>query len=105
MITKKYSLIKIIGNDIFQNGIIPLILLIIIIISSILIITITHKTRILTSQKNLIIEERENLDIEWRNLILEKKSLENHIRIERFSIEKLQMIYVDPAQEHIVIIK
>ncbi|MGP1957358.1 MAG: cell division protein FtsL, partial [Arsenophonus sp. ER-QC15-MAG3] len=39
-------------------------------------------------------EKKEFLDIEWRNLILEENLLVNHSRIERLSVERLQMIHV-----------
>lgn len=105
MTMKKYSLIRIIAYDIFQHGAGPLILLIVIIVSAFSIITISHQTRLLTAQKDSITEEKESLNIEWRNLILEENSLGNNSRVERFSVEKLQMIHVDPTQEHIVIAK
>ncbi|MDT9587482.1 MAG: cell division protein FtsL [Candidatus Arsenophonus melophagi] len=102
---KKYSLIRIIAYDILWNGITPLILFILIIVSAISIITVSHHTRLLTVKKDLMTEEKESLDIEWRNLILEESSLVNHSRIERFSMEKLHMIHVDPTQEHILMTK
>ncbi len=105
MTAEKYSLIRIIAYDIFRHGAVPLILLIVIIISAISIVTVSHQTRLLTAQKDLMTEEKESLDIEWRNLILEENSLGNHSRVERLSVEKLQMIHVDPTQEHIVIAK
>ncbi|MFV9996612.1 MAG: cell division protein FtsL [Arsenophonus endosymbiont of Dermacentor nuttalli] len=105
MTAEKYSLIRIIGYDIFRHGVIPLMLLIVIIISAVSIVTVSYETRLLTAQKDLMTEEKESLDIEWRNLILEENSLGNHSRIERLSIEKLHMIHVDPTQEHIVIVK
>ncbi|WMY95979.1 MAG: cell division protein FtsL [Arsenophonus sp.] len=105
MVLKTDNLIKIISNDIFQYGKIQLILLIIIMISAILVITVSHKTRILIIDKNITITEKESLDIEWRNLILEENVLGNHSRIERLSKEKLQMIHVDPIEENIVIEK
>ncbi|MFP3014379.1 MAG: cell division protein FtsL [Arsenophonus sp.] len=103
MRTNKYSLIRIITYDIFHRGTIPLILLIVIIISAILIITVSHQTRLLTSQKDLMTKEKEYLDVEWRNLILEESLLGNYIRIKQVSVENLQMINLDPAQEYIVI--
>ncbi|WMY95430.1 MAG: cell division protein FtsL [Arsenophonus sp.] len=105
MVLKTDNLIKIINNDISQYGNIQLILLIIIMISAILVIAVSHKTRILITHKNIIITEKESLEIEWRNLILEENVLGNHSRIERISKEKLQMIHVDPIQENIVIEK
>ncbi|WP_409013989.1 cell division protein FtsL [Arsenophonus sp.] len=105
MIVEKYNLIRIISYDIFRHGFIQMILLIVIIISAISIITVSYETRLLTAQKDLITEENDLLDIEWRNLILEEISLGNHNRIERLAIDKLHMIHVNPMQEHILIAK
>nr|WP_310508946.1 cell division protein FtsL [Arsenophonus sp.] len=102
---EKYNLIRIISYDIFRHGFIQMILLIVIIISAISIITVSYETRLLTAQKDLITEENDLLDIEWRNLILEEISLGNHNRIERLAIDKLHMIHVNPMQEHILIAK
>ncbi|MBE8943288.1 cell division protein FtsL, partial [Escherichia coli] len=49
--------------------------------------------------------ERDALDIEWRNLILEENALGDHSRVERIATEKLQMQHVDPSQENIVVQK
>ncbi|MDR5615679.1 MAG: cell division protein FtsL [Arsenophonus sp.] len=105
IIVEKYNLIRIISYDIFRHGFIQMILLIVIIISAISIITVSYETRLLTAQKDLITEENDLLDIEWRNLILEEISLGNHNRIERLAIDKLHMIHVNPMQEHILIAK
>ncbi len=79
--------------------------MIVIIISAISIVNISHQTRLLTAQKDLMTKEKESLDLEWRNLILEKSLLGNHSRVERLSLERLEMVHVDPMQEHIVIAK
>ncbi|AMA65095.1 Cell division protein FtsL [Candidatus Arsenophonus lipoptenae] len=105
MNNKKYNLIKIVIYDIFKYGSIPLIMIIVIIISAILIIKVNYHTRLLIFQKNMIMEEKIFLDIEWRNLILEEKLLSNPNRIKYISIEKLHMINVDPIEEHVVIAK
>ncbi|MOA70458.1 Cell division protein FtsL [compost metagenome] len=47
--------------------------------------------------------ERDALDIEWRNLILEENALGDHSRVERIATEKLQMQHVDPSQENIIV--
>ncbi|AIV28358.1 cell division protein FtsL [Enterobacter cloacae] len=49
--------------------------------------------------------ERDALDIEWRNLILEENALGDHSRVERIATEKLQLQHVDPSQENIVVQK
>ncbi|KLN96554.1 cell division protein FtsL [Moellerella wisconsensis] len=100
---ERHSLLRVIGRDLFSYGIIPLILLIAIIISAVSTVTTAHESRLLTAEKDRLFEEKDALEIEWRNLILEENALANHSRVERLSVEKLQMIHVDPAQENIVV--
>lgn len=59
--------------------------------------------RLLTAQREQLVLERDALDIEWRNLILEENALGDHSRVERIATEKLQMQHVDPSQENIVV--
>jgi cell division protein FtsL len=59
----------------------------------------------LTAQREQLVLERDALDIEWRNLILEENALGDHSRVERIATEKLQMQHVDPSQENIVVQK
>lgn len=61
--------------------------------------------RLLTAQREQLVLERDALDIEWRNLILEENALGDHSRVERIATEKLQMQHVDPSQENIVVQK
>ncbi|CRK85467.1 Cell division protein FtsL [Candidatus Providencia siddallii] len=105
MIIKKYNLKKIIKNDLFQYGIIQVILFISVIISAILVIITTYETRLLFTIKNNLYEEKNLLDVEWRNLIIEENSLGNHNRVEQFSIEKLYMIPLELSKENIIVIK
>ncbi len=105
MVPERHSLGKVIGRDLFRYGIIPLILLAAIIISALFVVTTAHETRLLTAEKDKLYEEKDALDIEWRNLILEENALANHSRVERLSVEKLQMVHVEPSQENIVVSK
>ena len=57
------------------------------------------------AQREQLVLERDALDIEWRNLILEENALGDHSRVERIATEKLQMQHVDPSQENIVVQK
>lgn len=86
-----------------RNGKIPMILLIAVLISAIFVVTTAHRTRLLTAQREQLVLERDALDIEWRNLILEENALGDHSRVERIATEKLQMQHVDPSQETIVV--
>ncbi|UDG80749.1 Cell division protein FtsL [Candidatus Hartigia pinicola] len=101
----KYSLIKVIGRDLFHYDIIPLIALSAIIISAIFVVFTTHETRLLTAKQDKLYEEKDSLDIEWRNLILEENALFSHSRVDRVLADKLQMVHIDPSQENIIISK
>ncbi|SQC39269.1 cell division protein FtsL [Klebsiella pneumoniae] len=48
-------------------------------------VTTAHHTRLLTAQREQLVLERDALDIEWRNLILEENALGDHSRVERIA--------------------
>lgn len=100
---ERHSLPSVIGGDLLRHGKIPLLLVLAVLVSSVLVVTTAHKTRLLTAQREQLILERDALDIEWRNLILEENALGDHSRVERIATEKLHMQHVDPAQENIVV--
>lgn len=100
---ERHGLVGVIGGDLLRKGKIPSILLIAVLVSAILVVTTTHETRRLTAQREQLVLERDALDIEWRNLILEENALGDHSRVERIATEKLKMQHVDPAQENIVV--
>ncbi|WP_029684613.1 cell division protein FtsL [Tatumella saanichensis] len=100
---ERHSLPGIIGGDLLRHGKLPLILLVAVLVSAIMVVITTHKTRLLTAQREQMVLEKDSLDIEWRNLILEENALGDHSRVERLAIEKLHMQHVDPSQENIVV--
>ncbi|MGL9773096.1 MAG: cell division protein FtsL [Sodalis sp. (in: enterobacteria)] len=100
---ERHGLIGIIGSDLLRHGKLPLLLLIAVLISAFLVVTTTHQTRRLTAEREQMVLEKNALDIEWRNLILEENALGDHSRVERIATEKLQMQHVDPSQENIVV--
>ncbi|ADV33543.1 putative cell division protein [Candidatus Blochmanniella vafra str. BVAF] len=97
---KQFSLIKIIYTDLYIYGKVKLVLLLFIIISSILVILITHQTRCILIDRERLLLEKHTLDTEWNNLILRKTQLSNHVRIEHIAINKLQMRYRDPMLDN-----
>lgn len=101
--TERHALPGIIGGDILRFGKLPLILFVSIVVSAAMVVTTSHYTRLLTAQREQLVVERDALDIEWRNLILEENALGDHSRVERIATEKLQMQHVDPSQENIVV--
>ena len=100
---ERHSLPGVIGGDLLRFGKIPVILLIAVLVSAVTVVTTTHKTRLLTAQREQLVLERDALDIEWRNLILEENALGDHSRVERTATDKLHLQHVDPAQENIIV--
>ncbi|WP_177203310.1 cell division protein FtsL [Izhakiella capsodis] len=103
MAGERHSLPGVIGGDIMRHGKLALLLLAAVLVSAVLVVTTVHKTRLLTAQREQLMLEKNALDIEWRNLILEENALGDHSRVERIATEKLHMQHVDPSQEHIVV--
>ncbi|MDF7681731.1 cell division protein FtsL [Enterobacteriaceae bacterium ESL0689] len=101
----RHALPGVIGDDLLRFGKLPVCLFIGIIITAVSVVTTAHYTRLLTAQREQLVLERDALDIEWRNLILEENAFADHSRVERIATVKLQMQHVDPAQENIVVQK
>ncbi|EEQ06546.1 Cell division protein ftsL [Yersinia bercovieri ATCC 43970] len=80
-----------------------MILLVAVLVSAIFVVTTAHRTRLLTAEREQLVLERDALDIEWRNLILEENALGDHSRVESIATDKLKMQHVDPSQENIVV--
>ncbi|AFJ48336.1 cell division protein FtsL [Shimwellia blattae] len=101
--SERHALPGVIGSDLLRHGKLPLCLFIAIILTAVFVVTTAHHTRLLTAQREQLVVERDALDIEWRNLILEENALGDHSRVERIANDKLQMQHVDPSQENIVV--
>lgn len=100
---ERHGLVGAIGGDLLRNAKIPLILLVAVLFSAVFVVTTAHRTRLLTAEREQLVLEKDALDIEWRNLILEENALGDHSRVERIATEKLQMQHVDPSQEKIIV--
>lgn len=100
---ERHGLIGIIGSDLLRHCKLPLLLLIAVLVSAVLVVTTTHQNRRLTAEREHMVLEKDALDIEWRNLILEENALGDQSRVERIATEKLQMQHVDPSHENILV--
>ncbi len=100
--TDKPNLAKLIVYDIFHVGKIPFFLLIFIFIVAMSIVFVTHDTRQLISEKDKVSVERQHLDSEWRNLILEENSLDEHSRVYDMAVKDLDMKRPDPDKEVVI---
>ncbi|MGX9416967.1 cell division protein FtsL [Vibrio sp. RC27] len=98
----KYNLAKIIAHDLLTVGRIPLLLTVVIFISAMSVVFVTHQTRGVISAKEQEMVKRENLDNEWRNLLLEETALSEHSRVEVLAEKELEMKRPEPDKEVII---
>jgi cell division protein FtsL len=102
MSSDKNQLASAILRDLFGIGRFQLILLMTIFISAIGVVLVTHSTRQLVVERNNLYQDKDHLDSEWRNLILEETALSEHSRVQQRSIEELNMKRPDSDKEVIV---
>ncbi|WP_395479863.1 cell division protein FtsL [Candidatus Curculioniphilus buchneri] len=100
---ERYILTSIIGKDLWNYSKLPLVLLVAILISAILVLNTTHHIRWLIVEREQIMLEKNTLDIEWRNLIIEENMLGDNRVVERIAIEKLKMQHVNPLEDNVLI--
>jgi len=74
-----------------QRHIFIYLLLLTVVASAFSVIYFTHLNRQTTSSLEVLLTERDELDIEWRNLLLEQNSLAEHSTIESKARNLLQM--------------
>jgi len=65
--------------------------LLLVVLSAFSVIYFTHLNRQTTSSLEVLLTERDELDIEWRNLLLEQSSLAEHSTIESKAEKLLKM--------------
>ncbi len=102
MATTKVILAFELWHDIKRHVVVYLLLLCVV-FSAFSVIYFTHLNRQSTSQLEQLLTERDELDIEWRNLLLEQNSLAEHSAIESKAEKLLNM--VKPTAQSEVIVK
>ncbi|SET00128.1 cell division protein FtsL [Thalassotalea agarivorans] len=80
-------------------------LMLLVVISAFAVIYFTHMNRQTTSDLENLLTERDELDIEWRNLLLEQNSLAEHSEIEKKAQRELRMQRPESGSEIILKIK
>jgi cell division protein FtsL len=101
MSIERMGLLKAMGDDL-RRQCTALWLLLFLILSAMGLVFVTHHTRLLTMRQDALVNEQCALDSEWRNLILEEKSLSDPDRIEALAKEKLSMQPLELQQERVV---
>ena len=70
--------------------------------NAVTIVYTSHVSRKYISQWDQMWQERDRLDIEWRNLLLEEQSQSEHSRITRIASKQLDMSRPLPKEEVVV---
>lgn len=78
-------------------------LAIIILLSAFYNIYITHETRKLVTEKDQLSQQKDNLKIEWQNLLIEEHTLDEHSRIRRIATKRLSM--AEPTKKNTVLVE
>jgi len=88
-------------HDILQH-LASYVLLVLVVVSAFSVIYYTHVNRQTTSELEQLYTLRDELDIEWRNLLLEQNSLAEHSAIESRAKKLLKMKRPDIDSEVII---
>ena len=77
-------------------------LALLVVINAVVVVYTSHVSRQLTTHWDQLLQERDRLDIEWRNLLLEEQSQTEHSRITRIATKELNMSRPLPNEEVVV---
>ncbi len=79
-----------------------LLLFLAVLISAFAVVYLAHHNRLQTAQREQLRVEREQLDVQWRNLNLEEGALAEHSRVETLSRKRLEMKRAQPFDEKVI---
>ena len=96
-----YSLLLIIVSDLTRNKL-RVLLYLAVIVSAMAVILGSHHNRQQVIALEDLMEEKDQLDVEWRNLVLEQRALTEHNRIETL-VEKQLDMYRPTADDEVVV--
>lgn len=99
----KFTLAKVIIDDLIENQKLSLLLIGLIIISAMMVLWTTQQTRRELFTREQLLLERDVLETEWRNLIIEENVLADPKRIEQKAYQ-IGMQYVTPKDETTIIV-
>lgn len=70
--------------------------------SALVVVFQTHQYRELMAEREVLLKDRDALDVEWRHLIVEQNALSEHSRVEELAQRHLNMQRPTEAQEVLV---
>lgn len=66
------------------------------------VVQLSHSNRLLVNAQNQLYQQRDALDVEWRNLLLEQRALSEHSRVEDIASARLNMLRPSGEREVVV---
>ena len=99
-----FNLVKLLLTDLTRHPL-RVLLFLMVVITAIGVILGTHHNRQLSIARESLMAERDELDVEWRNLVLEQSALTEHTRIESRVKKQLGMYRPTPIEEVVVRLK
>lgn len=82
---------KLIVQDIANHKLV-LVMLVLCMGSALAVVEFTHLNRQLTINQDKLFQQRDALEMEWRNLLVEQRALSEHSRVEELAQQQLQMV-------------
>ncbi|WP_032091873.1 MULTISPECIES: cell division protein FtsL [Pasteurellaceae] len=101
--SERYPLQTILLEDLFVSNKLVMVLLMLVLITALGTIWITHQTRGLIAQKSELVLQHQALENEFLNLKLEEATQSDNTRIEAIATGKLQMKAIEPEQEVLIL--
>lgn len=99
-----FNLLLILVSDLTRNKL-RVLLYLMVMGSAMAVILSTHHNRQQVIALEDLMEEKDQLDVEWRNLVLEQRALTEHNRIEALVQKQLKMHRPTAEQEVVVKLK
>jgi cell division protein FtsL len=102
--TTHFNLLSFILADLARHPV-RVLLFLAVIVSAGLVILSAHHNRQMSIAIERLMQEKDQLDVQWRHLVLEQSALTEHNRIETLVKEQLNMHRPTPSEEVVVRIK
>ncbi|MDT7525934.1 MULTISPECIES: cell division protein FtsL [Idiomarinaceae] len=95
------ALSMVIVDDLRQHLLLVLLFLALV-ASALAVIYVAHGHRLLVTERDQLLSERDQIDIEWRHLQIEQNTLTEHSRVERIAVQQLEMVRPQADEEVLV---
>ncbi|MFC3092693.1 cell division protein FtsL [Alteromonas sediminis] len=99
-----FNLLLILVTDLTRHKM-RVLLSLLVVISAIAVVLSTHHNRQQNIKLEALMQQQDDLDIEWRNLVLEQRALTEHNRIEAMVQKELNMYRPSVDEEVVVRVK